>query len=152
MPGDVQGHPRYRWPHGLRTVGIMIESGDMIESPQPEAPDDGPSGASGAGADSSAPLPPPDAVHHRIWRSPDRVLTGAAGGLAAALGVDAVWTRMAFVVLQSVFAVAPSGNRPHRATRTDPDQSMQGQSRKQHIHKAAPLRLTAEAVHEAQKP
>ena len=91
----------------FRTVCTMIESGDMIESPRPQAPDDGPESASGpapgapagSGADPSAPLPPPDAVHHRIWRSPDRVLTGAAGGLAAALGVDAVWTRMAFVVL-----------------------------------------------------
>ena len=75
----------------------MIESGDMIESPRPGAPDDGPVTAPADGPQPT--LPPPDLVRHRIWRSPDRVLTGAAGGLAAALGVDAVWTRMAFVVL-----------------------------------------------------
>ena len=46
-------------------------------------------------------LPPPvqPPVRHRVWRSRERILLGVAGGLANALGVASLWTRLGFVVL-----------------------------------------------------
>ncbi len=41
----------------------------------------------------------PSPPRYRVWRSPQRVLAGVAGGLATALGVAPVWTRLGFVVL-----------------------------------------------------
>jgi phage shock protein PspC (stress-responsive transcriptional regulator) len=47
-------------------------------------------------------LPPPvrpAPPRYRVWRSPNRLFAGVAGGLATALGVAPVWTRLGFVVL-----------------------------------------------------
>ena len=46
-------------------------------------------------------IPPPvqPPVRHRVWRSRERILLGVAGGLANALGVAPLWTRLGFVVL-----------------------------------------------------
>ncbi len=45
-------------------------------------------------------LPPPEpAPANRVWRSGDRIVAGVAGGLADALGIAPLWTRLGFVVL-----------------------------------------------------
>ncbi len=63
-------------------------------------------------ADPERTLPPParpSPPRYRVWRSRNRVLAGVAGGLATALGVAPVWTRMGFVVLTLFDGVGVAG-------------------------------------------
>ena len=63
-------------------------------------------------ADPERTLPPParpSPPRYRVWRSRNRVVAGVAGGLATALGVAPVWTRMGFVVLTLFDGVGVAG-------------------------------------------
>lgn len=72
---------------GFRTVMIMT----MIDDTPSEHP----------GEPLPPPLPPPRLPYEHRWArsSDDKVIGGVAGGVAASLAVDAVWVRIAFVVL-----------------------------------------------------